>query len=155
MLQMDILDRIKMVMKMNQLNAASFADKIGVQRSSVSHVLTGRNKPSLDFVEKMLIQFPKVNASWLISGTIQDPEKSIIYRETLPEKKESENLSINKEPKVETAKRVIEHLNLEEKKNENLANSLTKQQQKLEKKIVKIITFYDDFSFDEYKPNPT
>lgn len=155
MLQMDILDRIKMVMKMNQLNAASFADKIGVQRSSVSHVLTGRNKPSLDFVEKMLIQFPKVNASWLISGTIQDPEKSIIYRETLPEKKESENLSINKESKVETAKRVIEHLNLEEKKNENLANSLTEQQQKLEKKIVKIITFYDDFSFDEYKPNPT
>lgn len=150
---MDILNRIKMVMKMNQLNAASFADKIGVQRSSVSHVLTGRNKPSLDFVEKMLIQFPKVNASWLISGTIQDPEKSVVYREIPPEKQEAANLSLSIEPKGEAVKRVLEHINLEENKNASPSDSHVNQKQHKDKKIVKIITFYDDFSFDEYKPN--
>lgn len=71
---MEILDRIKMVMKANELNAATFADRIGVQRSNLSHILTGRNKPSLDFIEKMLSQFPKVNASWLISGQIQQTD---------------------------------------------------------------------------------
>lgn len=149
---MDILDRIKIVMKMNQLNAAAFADRIGVQRSSVSHVLTGRNKPSLDFIEKMLIHFPKVNASWLISGTIQDPEKSVVYRET-PEKKESENLALSIESKGETVRRVMENWGNQDTKIESTPELSAVQEQKMEKKIVKIITFYDDFSFDEYRTN--
>lgn len=150
---MDILDRIKMVMKMNQLNAASFADKIGVQRSSVSHVLTGRNKPSLDFIEKMLNQFPKVNASWLISGTIQDPEKSIVYQEAPAEKKELGNRSLQVDPNNERTQQLSGNLGQEEIKNESKIEVPSNQELNLEKKIVKIITFYDDFSFDEYKPN--
>lgn len=150
---MDILDRIKMVMKMNQLNAASFADKIGVQRSSVSHVLTGRNKPSLDFIEKMLNQFPKVNASWLISGTIQDPEKSIVYQEASAEEKELGSLSLSAEPKNERTQQLPKNIEQEEIKVGSKTEVSSKQELNLEKKIVKIITFYNDFSFDEYKPN--
>lgn len=48
--------------------ASSFADKIGVQRSSISHILSGRNKPSLDFVLKVLAQFPEVELYWLLNG---------------------------------------------------------------------------------------
>lgn len=150
---MDILDRIKMVMKMNQLNAASFADKIGVQRSSVSHVLTGRNKPSLDFIEKMLNQFPKVNASWLISGTIQDPEKSVVYQEASTEKRGLDNLSLRIEDKKETIHQSTENTNQEDVKNYSNLKPSSNQAQISEKKVVKIITFYDDFSFDEYRPN--
>lgn len=150
---MDILDRIKMVMKMNQLNAASFADKIGVQRSSVSHVLTGRNKPSLDFIEKMLNQFPKVNASWLISGTIQDPEKSVVYQEASTEKRGLDNLSLRIEDKKETIHQSTENTNQEDVKNDSNLKPSSNQAQISEKKVVKIITFYDDFSFDEYRPN--
>lgn len=65
---MEIKDRLQMVMKMNNLTASAFADKIKVQRSSVSHILAGRNKPSLDFIQKLLNEFPRVNADWLISG---------------------------------------------------------------------------------------
>jgi transcriptional regulator with XRE-family HTH domain len=127
MLQMEILDRIKMVMKMNQLNAASFADRIGVQRSNVSHVLTGRNKPSLDFIEKMLIQFPKVNASWLISGQIQQTD-------VITPVKENENLITN----------VNQNKNINV--NREIASKLS------DKRIVKMITFYEDFTFDEFRP---
>jgi len=49
-------------------NASSFAEKVGVQRSSISHVLSGRNKPSLDFVMKVLKAFPEVNMYWLLNG---------------------------------------------------------------------------------------
>lgn len=65
---MNIQDRIKMVIKMHNLTSSAFADRIGVQRSSVSHILTGRNNPSLDFIEKTLNHFPRVNADWLIMG---------------------------------------------------------------------------------------
>lgn len=126
---MDILDRVRMIMKMNNMNAAAFADKIGVQRSSVSHVLTGRNKPSLDFVEKILIQFPKVNASWLISGQIQQTDVIIPEPEI---KMETETFKTEAEEDVTIVT------------NESSAVEI--------KRIVKIITFYEDFTFDEYRP---
>ena len=65
---MDLIDRFKYLMKLNNLNASSFADEIGVQRSSMSHILSGRNKPSLEFIQKVLTRFPKVSADWLIAG---------------------------------------------------------------------------------------
>lgn len=81
---MDIVDRIKIVMKSQQLNAAGFADEIGVQRANVSHVLTGRNKPSLDFIERILLQYPRVNAAWLISGKIQDEKQTDTLSDAKP-----------------------------------------------------------------------
>jgi transcriptional regulator with XRE-family HTH domain len=52
------------------LNASAFADKIGVQRSSLSHLLSGRNKPSLDFILKILDVFPDVDLYWMINGKV-------------------------------------------------------------------------------------
>ncbi len=129
---MDILDRIKMIMKMNQMTAAAFADRIGVQRSNVSHVLTGRNKPSLDFIEKILLQFPKVNASWLISGQIQQTD---VITPTAEPKEVKEEMEIQKEIEVT-----------------NVTERIMKESGKF-KKIVKVITFYEDFTFDEFKAN--
>lgn len=65
---MDILDRIQYLMKLNNLSASAFADKIDIQRSSMSHLLSGRNKPSLEFVNKVLVAFPKISADWLLYG---------------------------------------------------------------------------------------
>lgn len=63
-----IQERLQLILKMHTITPATFADKLGVQRSNVSHVLSGRNKPGLDFLEKILVQFPRVNAHWLITG---------------------------------------------------------------------------------------
>lgn len=67
-----IQDRIKLILKANNLSASEFADKVGIKRSNLSHVLSGRNKPSLDFLSKIISTFPKVNASWLLTGETQD-----------------------------------------------------------------------------------
>ncbi len=65
---MELIDRIRYIMKLNNLTASKFADEIGVQRSSMSHILSGRNKPSLDFVVKVLERFPNVSPAWLLLG---------------------------------------------------------------------------------------
>jgi predicted transcriptional regulator len=55
----DFIKRLEIILDYYSLNASSFADKIGVQRSSLSHLLSGRNKPSLDFILKILEVFPR------------------------------------------------------------------------------------------------
>ena len=61
-------ERLVQLLDLEQLTPSKFADIIGVQRSSVSHVVSGRNKPSFDFLQKTLKAFPGLNAEWLILG---------------------------------------------------------------------------------------
>nr|WP_317164638.1 helix-turn-helix transcriptional regulator [Flagellimonas sp. CMM7] len=63
-----IIERIQTVIDHYGLTISSFADKIGVQRSSISHLLKGRNRPSLDFVMKVVQTYPEVNLYWLLNG---------------------------------------------------------------------------------------
>ncbi|CAI8163674.1 MAG: Uncharacterised protein [Bacteroidota bacterium] len=65
---MSLIERIKKVIDDSELSSAAFADRIGVQRSSISHILSGRNKPSLDFVLKVLHAFPTLHSDWLLLG---------------------------------------------------------------------------------------
>ena len=60
--------RLQKVIDYYSETASSFAEKIGVQRSSISHILSGRNKPSLDFILKVLATFPEVELYWLLNG---------------------------------------------------------------------------------------
>lgn len=64
----DFAKRIQKIMDIHQLSAAAFADVIGVQRSSISHILSGRNKPSLDFILKITAEFKDVDMYWLVNG---------------------------------------------------------------------------------------
>lgn len=60
--------RLKNWMESEGLKSSSLADTIGVNRATISHILSGRNKPSIDFLEKLLSAYPNINANWLISG---------------------------------------------------------------------------------------
>ncbi len=60
--------RLEKILEYHELTASAFADKIGVGRSSISHILSGRNKPSLDFILKIHHTFPTLNLYWLIEG---------------------------------------------------------------------------------------
>ena len=66
--QEDFAFRLKKVMSYYNETAASFSEKIGVQRSSISHILSGRNKPSLEFVMKILSSYDDVDLYWLLNG---------------------------------------------------------------------------------------
>ena len=61
-------DRIAHIMKAKNLKATDFATLLGVQPSGVSHILAGRNKPSLEFVKKIKETFPEYNLDWIIFG---------------------------------------------------------------------------------------
>ena len=60
--------RLKYWMDMEVLKSSALADIIGVNRATISHILSGRNKPSIDFLQKLLSNYPELNANWLISG---------------------------------------------------------------------------------------
>ena len=68
--------RLKKVMDFYQLSASMFADKVGVQRSSISHILSGRNKPSLDFILKVTTEFKDVDIYWLLNGNGNFPNSA-------------------------------------------------------------------------------
>ncbi len=64
----DFIKRLQTLLQHYGLTASAFADSLDVQRSSVSHIMSGRNKPSLDFVLKILHAYPEVNLQWLLNG---------------------------------------------------------------------------------------
>jgi transcriptional regulator with XRE-family HTH domain len=102
-------------MEHHQLSASLFADKIGVQRSSISHILSGRNKPSLDFVLKITGEFKDVDIHWLLNGKGDFPKKR-------------ENAAPTPTPSLFPAENTND-----------------------KKKIQRIVVFYNDGTFDEYK----
>ncbi len=85
-------DRILRFLTSEGISPAEFADKIGVQRSSMSHILNGRNHPSAAFIQKMLQAYPVVNSRWLLIG---DGAMNL----SLQENKLKESVSTNEAPK--------------------------------------------------------
>lgn len=64
-----MVERIREILQANQLTPTQFADSIGVARPIISHILSGRNKPSLEVVQKILTAFPQLSLDWLLKGT--------------------------------------------------------------------------------------
>lgn len=115
---------------MNNLSAAAFADRVGVQRSSISHIMSGRNKPSLDFIQKTLKSFPRVNGDWLVTGRpVGTNTDTSSYSEDNNDQKE------------------VNSSRAEEKKPES--NVSIKQKQK---EIDRIVVFYSDGTYTETIP---
>jgi transcriptional regulator with XRE-family HTH domain len=108
----EIIERIEEVRSNHQLTAAGFASKIGVQRSAMSHILSGRNKPSLEFLMKIYEAFDEVALEWLIVGTPSTrPQKdeedlfnTIDHRTEKPQPISNEvlsNVSLNESPEIQ------------------------------------------------------
>ncbi len=92
----DFADRLQQIMNSNSLSASAFADTIGVQRSGISHILSGRNKPSLDFVLKVVKAFPEVDLYWLLNGKGTYPSGNTAV-ESVPESTANQSRSKEKQ----------------------------------------------------------
>ena len=80
-----MVNRIKQVMEHYEETPAGFAEKIGVNRSNITHLFSGRNQPSLDFAKKVLTAFPEVSTEWLIMGVgkmIKDHAEMVPVKKT-------------------------------------------------------------------------
>lgn len=71
-----MVERIRELLQVNQLTPTQFADSIGVARPIISHILSGRNKPSLEVAQKILTAFPLLSPGWLLKGTGDMLEKA-------------------------------------------------------------------------------
>ena len=135
----DFTKRLKKVIEYYGESASSFAEKIGVQRSSISHILSGRNKPSLEFVLKVLSSFPEVELYWLMNGKGVFPSEKILEEKTVyqPKIDNSENQEL-------FSKSETEHLPPEISDINQIASNSKKE-------IDRIVIFYKDGSFSNFE----
>ena len=134
----EVINRLEKIMANHNLSAASFATKIGVQRSAISHILSGRNKPSIDFLMKVYESFSEVDLEWLIIGTNPPPFHEV------------QNLDLYKSETINP-----EVLSTTKNKSEELNKNIISNETITSKgKIIvqKIVYFYEDGTFESFKP---
>ena len=146
-----MLERINLIIKTNKLSASQFADRVGVQRSSVSHVMSGRNKPSLEFIQKVLRNFPEIYPDWLLFGKGSMSNTTDLFSsvdDTVPHDDIAEHSKESKNNKT-----LVSTTDNKEIVTDN--NQVTKPPKAITsaaKKIVKVVLFYNDNTFSEYSP---
>lgn len=121
--------RLTIIMDYFQISASVFADRIQVPRSSISHLLSGRNKPSLDFVMKVIKEFEEVELYWLLNGK-------------------------GEFPKTETSPSIRSNRHIESKIDVSPEESFVKKVEDIKstsKNIERIVIFYEDGTFNEYR----
>ncbi|MFD1095822.1 helix-turn-helix domain-containing protein [Salegentibacter chungangensis] len=134
--------RLHKILDFYDLSAASFADKIEVGRSSISHILSGRNKPSLDFVMKVVKTFPEVELYWLLNGKGNFPEESK-NQEPVPSPRPAQEIPAQRNFQSPPPQ-------LPQEKKETTSAPFP-QTQSLGKNIRKIVIFYEDGTFDAFE----
>ena len=144
-----------MFLKSENLNPTKFADIIGVQRSSISHILTGRNKPSFDFLVRIFEKFPVLNVEWLILG------KGNMYKQqTNIQKTLFDNIDNEKVGDLSNDEITVSEISLKETETGDIAletGTDTDQGLAEGKKlrqdagIDKIVIFYTDRTFSDFR----
>jgi DNA-binding XRE family transcriptional regulator len=163
---MNLSEKIELLIKRKQLSASQFADKLGIPRSSISHILSGRNKPSLDVVQKILRVFPEITAEDLLFedrtlGALSMVKESLtpsattpsLFDPILPKPSESVKNSLPEQTIVQSNLRKPKENGLAERTSVDPAPiSPSIQSTYLEKKIERVLIFYTDGTFSESKP---
>ncbi len=152
-------ERIESIIRHERLTPSLFADAIGVQRSGISHILSGRNKPSLDFLNKLLSRFPYISGDWLITGqgamlkasngaSQAEAQLQMPIAEEAPKPSPKKNFKVPK--KVAREEDMPAYQSIEkEPPVQALAQTVAAADGK---SIERIIVFYKDKSFAEYRP---
>lgn len=153
----DFIKRLEIILDYYSLNASSFADKIGVQRSSLSHLLSGRNKPSLDFILKILDVFPDVDLYWILNGKGTFPKSEIKSETIVAAPTPTINNQIFENKTEKTADLFSEESpnkknQVEEKLTTNFLNTQNSVLQKNSSEIDRIVIFYKNGTFKTYSP---
>ena len=145
--------RIQAILQEEKLTATQFADKIGVQRSSVSHILSGRNNPSVDFVTKILKGFPKIDSEWLVLGN-GNMKKNITPDNIVSVQDNYDNMDAKPKPVQSNEKTLWNDDYSPKPEQQHKVNEKQFTEHKTpapkDKKVEKIVVFYSDKTFSEY-----
>ena len=144
-------ERILSFLHSENKSYAQFAEEIGVQPSGISHILSGRNNPSLDFIIKMLQKYPLLSAEWLLFG--QGAMYKYVAQPTLFDTEPDIEPNKPLVPPGDTQDRVVAQKSLEETESalnsQDYAGHLVDRG---DKTLIKVLLFYSDKTFNEYFP---
>jgi transcriptional regulator with XRE-family HTH domain len=137
-------ERLLEFLRNENKSSAQLAEEIGVQASGISHILSGRNNPSLDFVLRMLAKYPFISTEWLLFG------KGSMYKES----KMPTLFDFHEEDKQNEVKSSVTNPSVDSKEaSQSKTADISKVPvTKLESAVVKIVWFYENNTFDEYFP---
>lgn len=141
---------IKSFIVSKNLSPSKFADEIGVQRSSISHILSGRNKPSLDIVQKIIRRYPEIGTDWLL----EEPPAPEPVRQTVPASPAGNGNGTTGQPVPRDSAPIppyVQHQEEPESYEPELAlpNAASIP---AERQIIKVLVFYSDGTFSEFSP---
>ena len=136
----NFIDRLKKVLDFYTISAANFAETIDVPRSSISHILSGRNKPSLEFVLKIIETYQDIDLYWLLKGIGSFPKSNT----------PTPTSALNP---IETSKQVLVKKSSTPQQQPEKQKSITHPPKNQRKNIEKVLFFYTDGTFDEFENN--
>jgi transcriptional regulator with XRE-family HTH domain len=150
-------ERLIQLFKAEGINPTRFAERIGVQRSSISHILSGRNKPSFDFIIKILDSFPAINPDWLLRG------KGLMYKNDIPvqpglfDKLNPVDEQINEATSESPANSAIDNIRnplntIKPPVESNLQSDIKIRETQTHKRVEKVVILYEDRTFSYYFP---
>jgi len=141
-------ERLLEFLKNENKSSAQLAEEIGVQASGISHILSGRNNPSLDFVLKMLEKYQFISTDWLLFGRgsmYTETKMQSLFDYDNVDSRESEQMRTKSEP-------VSPEIDFQDvKKNKTIKDS-TIPATGSTSDVVKIVWFYENNSFEEFFP---
>lgn len=164
---MTINDKIKQILIDKNFTPSYFADEIGVQRSSISHILSGRNRPSFDIIQKIIRRFPELGYDWIMEEDNQSagsplhsnyPNRGNASRLNLDRYKSAESLPLSYVPStngIRSQRNEIPPVAPTPLAPVDQSSSATVESQPSptpEKKVERILVFYADGSFREFTP---
>lgn len=170
---MNLNERISKVIAYSELSSSEFADEIDVQRSNISHITSGRNKPSLDFLIKIKERFPELQWEWLITGegemiktTEKNPEPVIQKPTPLPdlfsliadenfgitEKEDKVTKSVSPESNIAAQVPFQEKISDSQRLAPQEINHQTQVPVNEVNKIKRIVWFFENGKFESFEP---
>jgi transcriptional regulator with XRE-family HTH domain len=146
-------DRISKFLTTESISPSKFADEIGVQRSSISHIISGRNNPSLELIQKILNRYDFVNPDWLILGKgemYRGQSKNInLFSQATTEKQE--NIQINNDLNKEEHKPVMKETPVKQEE-QVIQQSIIPPLITSRKAVDKLLIIYKDGTFENFYP---
>lgn len=169
-------DRLAEFLQQENLTAVKFAEIMEVQPSSISHLLSGRNKPNFDFISRILLRFPNLNPDWFINGSgeiyksnprAQGVDITNVTQPDIPVTRsvsEENRGNLQENPLFESMQSIdsndkteeITSVNTQEQKGSTTEGRKAPAEpddmipEQHPKTISRIVIFYSDGSFDEY-----
>lgn len=140
-----MVNRINLILRAKNITARQFAEEIGIQPSGMSHILSGRNNPSLEFVTKVIRRYPEIDANWLLlgkgemfAGRAETGERGLEYGERMVENGAQLDL--------------ISDMNQVDNYDVMPGEEPMVDEVPAGKRVVKMVFVYDDHTFSEFSP---